>query len=714
MELTRDIDSVVGKVEFVNYPREEDEEEQRITKWRAFRISTKEFGPFGVSGIIGWRPKVNESLKLTRGNRPGRDDGYFLYQGKPSFRFKIAEHDIPVNERGVLHQVCEITLGIGPSTEQKIWDAKGDNWRDVTSDDVKISAGTLAKFHEAIQHIDSCKARTEAIAFLLDIGCTDNMAAAAWDKWQEDTISKVQANPYILSRLMHYGFSEIDTRIAPRFGITKDDARRVSACTKYTLNQLCDSATVAYWSVLCDKIISTIPDAAPSAIESTIRYMLQSGKLAAFDTNTPNPKVALAKNFNAEREIFNYVTNDSYSVWADINTENMDVTLDESQMEAVCHALSSRFCIINGGAGSGKTTIIRAIADSLGECDTEICAFAGKAAARLRERTHHHASTIHSMLFYKGEVLGFTRTSLRGVSVIVDEASMVNSELMAEIVKREPTRLILVGDEAQLPPVGAGSPFHDLIRLMPEAVSTLTTCYRNKEAVYQAAMAVRNAKMPVMFSQTEKELWEFRATGNDYQTHNAILKAVIDGQIDFSQDVVLVCRNGDSLDTFSAVLSLNVAIKQIVNPAARGDDRPLPRQLDAGDRVICTENDPDNDVWNGTTGRIDTFDVDGSMYVELDSPNSEGETSVMIEKKKVKNWSLAYALTVHKSQGSQYRKVYFVCLLRDTHMLLDRSMLYTAMTRATEECHAFGQLPAMRMAINKAEIKLTCLQEFFK
>ena len=105
------------------------------------------------------------------------------------------------------------------------------------------------------------------------------------------------------------------------------------------------------------------------------------------------------------------------------------------------------------------------------------------------------------------------------------------------------------------------------------------------------------------------------------------------------------------------------------------------------------------------------MDLSGGAYIELDFPTSEGKNEVYVEKAKLKNWSLAYALTVHKSQGSQYRKVFFVCLMRDTFMLLDRAMLYTAMTRAKEACYGLGQLQAFRTAINKADVKLTVIQE---
>jgi exodeoxyribonuclease V alpha subunit len=393
--------------------------------------------------------------------------------------------------------------------------------------------------------------------------------------------------------------------------------------------------------------------------------------------------------------------------------------LDSSQLAAVEAATTSRFSIINGGAGCGKTTIIRQVKDEVkarGE-PVLLCAFAGKAAARLKEATGEGAATIHRMLNYQGD-LGFTRPTLKGYTVILDEASMVSSDLMAEIVKREPKRLILVGDEAQLAPVGSGQPFHDLIRLRPDRVQTLTTCYRNAEAIFRAAAAIRVGNMPAVQEQTAEELWRVCATGGADETHAAILKAVRDGYIDFKQDVILCCRNGESADQKCAVDGLNRDLKDIVNPA-QGDEK-----INVGDRIINTKNNADLDIWNGTTGTVKAIDHGGAVWLTLDYPILDYVRSkpdapvyisdVLVTKDKVRYLSLAYALTTHKAQGSQYRRVVFVCLCRDQMTLLDRSMIYTAVTRARCECSVVGEYRALADGINTVRSKNTVLQELAK
>lgn len=393
--------------------------------------------------------------------------------------------------------------------------------------------------------------------------------------------------------------------------------------------------------------------------------------------------------------------------------------LDESQNAAVKAAMQNRFCIINGGAGVGKTTIIKRVAEKLearGE-NVELCAFAGKAAARIREATNHESQTIHRLLGYRGDY-GFTTKTLSSASVIVDEASMIPSSLLYEIVKRNPARLVLVGDEAQLPPVGSGQPFHDTIRFCPDKVYTLTKSYRNSEAVYAAAMQIRVGQIPQMESRSANEYFKFTNCNTPEKVHKHILDCVRNGEVDFDQDIILCCRNGTGENAPASVKTMNKDIKDIVNPGER--------RIGEGDRIINSKNCPELDVWNGTTGSAQRFDVSGAMYVFLDYPAIDysrmaigGEyahtSSVMINKMNVQDWDLAYALTTHKSQGSQYRKVFFVCLNRDLYSgLLTRSMLYTAVTRAKAECHVIGEYSAFQKAIQSTPDKKTILQYLFK
>ena len=391
--------------------------------------------------------------------------------------------------------------------------------------------------------------------------------------------------------------------------------------------------------------------------------------------------------------------------------------LDASQLSAVAAAAETNISIITGGAGTGKTTIIKAIATTLearGE-KVSLCAFAGKAAARIREACDHPASTIHSLLGYNGKQ--FLSGDLINDSIIIDEASMVDSMLLAEITRRKPKRLILVGDPAQLPPVGRGQPFHDLITLRPDIVSSLTTCYRATEAVFQAASTIREGGRPKPRAKSDQEKWTMRNTGSPAQTQAVILDWISKGLIDFEQDIILCARNGKDDQDPCTIRGLNKAIVDLISPRSENT------KFVVGDRVINGKNLPALDVWNGMTGTIHAIDEDGGIWVNTDVPvvnhsavgasaSNESYTSHVLFTKGIKrHLSLAYALTVHKSQGSQYRNVLITCFCRDGWGLLDRSLLYTAVTRTKSACCVIGELVAVWGAIDKQNHKNTVIQE---
>lgn len=388
---------------------------------------------------------------------------------------------------------------------------------------------------------------------------------------------------------------------------------------------------------------------------------------------------------------------------------------DASQQRAIDRATSSRVSIITGGAGSGKTTLIKAITETL-ETNGEtvaLAAFAGKAAARVREACQHPASTIHRMLGYDGK--RFNAGDLRDTSVILDESSMIDSQLMAEIVTRNPRRLILVGDQAQLPPVGRGQPFHDLIAMRPDLVSTLTTCYRATEAVFQAASTIRGGGRPPMCLTTPGEHWEIRNTGDRARTQAQILEWVTADGWDFERDILLVARNGESNADPCTVRGLNAAITDALAP------RDTKTRLVVGDRVMNTKNMPDLDVWNGTTGTVHAVDQDGGIWVRTDVPvinvaattderNPKYTSHVLFGKDRRGALQLAYAVTVHKSQGSQFRNVIVACFDSDTWGLLDRSLLYTGVTRTQSTCVVVGQASAVWRAVDLVHNKQTVMQ----
>tara|TARA_R110000822_G_scaffold113667_4_gene244897 strand:- start:87 stop:1256 length:1170 start_codon:yes stop_codon:yes gene_type:complete len=382
---------------------------------------------------------------------------------------------------------------------------------------------------------------------------------------------------------------------------------------------------------------------------------------------------------------------------------------DQTQKDAIASALTSKFSIINGGAGVGKTSIAKEIAEQTK--GATLCAPTGKAAARLREATGRDSRTIHALLGYNGK--HFSCKSLSGMHIIVDESSMVDSWLMASIIECNPKSLTLIGDEAQLFPVGAGAPFHNLIEFRPECVSNLTTCYRSSEAVCDAGNKVRAGEFPGYSNVSKEESWTFAKAENPLAAEKIITDMVEAGEIDFSQDIIICPKNG-ALDRESGkypectVNGLNPRLLGIVNPHDHGEKFAI------HDRVICTKNFAEEDVWNGTTGTITAVDHNNAIWVKTDTPTRDGDGELRAEVRFTPEMTRAtqhaYALTIHKAQGSQYRKVIVVCMKRD-QIMLSRPLLYTAITRAQKECVVVGDRWAFDKALGNMPKRQTVMRE---
>jgi len=384
--------------------------------------------------------------------------------------------------------------------------------------------------------------------------------------------------------------------------------------------------------------------------------------------------------------------------------------LNEDQKKAIEMACQKKFSLITGGAGTGKTTIIKQICQNI-NMDVRLCAPTGKAAARLREASGINASTIHSllMLFQQGDKK-FSK-KLHKCAVIVDESSMVDSWLMSEIIQSEPEKIILIGDSSQLFPVGYGAPFHDLIEIRPDIVTELKICYRNKEAVNKASNMIRIGEIPSNNMQSENEKWTFQQERNPESVQEQIVEWVKSGVIDFDQDIVIVPKNGNKNDEGAyqpcTVKGLNQAIMNAINPHRK-------KKFCVGDRVMCLKNFSAKDVWNGTTGKIKAIEHKGDIWVTTDTPviDDQGDytNEVLFDSEMRDNLTHAYAITCHKSQGSQYRNVIFVALQRDK-MMLERSLIYTAVTRTKKNCLIIGDNYAFSEGIKNRVERKTILKQ---
>jgi len=366
--------------------------------------------------------------------------------------------------------------------------------------------------------------------------------------------------------------------------------------------------------------------------------------------------------------------------------ERARVVLDPTQRRAVELVCSAPVGIVTGGPGTGKSTCLEQAVDQL-ERSHRTYALAsptGKAAKRLAEATKRDACTLHRLLEYSPRLGGFGRNADEPLDqdvVIVDESSMLDIELMAALcaaIDTRRTRLILVGDADQLPPVGAGQPFADMVRAGIVPVVRLGTLHRSAADswIHTAAQCMLrghgfslDAMHDFRFAECTDPAWILP------KVRRLCLEAFPRGGPRGEAQVLIPQRPG-----VAGVDAANVQLQAALNPpppTAAGHRDPTPGDLRAGDRVIQTKNNYDLGVYNGEVGRVLSVDAaTGAAVVEYPDHGALAYTGAQAAA-----LQLAYALTVHKTQGSEYPWTIVVCHSTHTYML-SRQLLYTAITRA--------------------------------
>lgn len=418
----------------------------------------------------------------------------------------------------------------------------------------------------------------------------------------------------------------------------------------------------------------------------------------------------------------------------------MTLVLDESQERAVSAAMTAQFMVISGGPGVGKTTTLRALLDRLDAARTQdptspsyydapeylLASPTGKAARRLSEATGRPARTIHRLLGYH-PLQGWRHNRLEPIEaklVVVDEASMLDTELagaLLDAIDPGTTRLLLVGDADQLPSVGPGRVFGDLIDSGRIPVARLTTLHRAAQEswICRNAPVVLRGQVPELLAPAAGDFRWVEENAVDRLTERVValvtreIPAMAKGLPVTSADIQVLSPQRTGV---AGVDALNAALQRAINPrdpraaweTGSGDDGTGPHARGAiarmaiGDRVIQTHNDYTLGVMNGETGTVLSFDKsptpDGKSQ-EMMLVQFEGhERPVGFNRYAAKDLRLAYALTVHKSQGSEFAWVVVIAHTTHTRML-SRQILYTAITRAKRGVVIVGDAEALKRAV---------------
>ncbi len=615
--------------------------------------------------------------------------------------------------------------GVGPQMAKRLVKAFGPDVFEVIENEperLREVPGIGAKRAESlVKGFREQRAVRDIMVFLQTHGLGTARAARIYRTYGPDAATLLSDDPYRLARdIRGIGFRIADG-IGRSLGKDREGLPRARAGLGYVLEQ---ARGAGHCGLPREDLLEQAQELlkVPEAIlEQALTEELQARRLAAARLGGRDaiflPQLLVAERFIAQR--LGELLRGAPPPWADIDApralawveKQLDVTLAPSQRAAVETCLGSRVSVITGGPGVGKTTLVNAVLRILSarRVRCELCAPTGRAAKRLAESTGHSARTIHRLLEIDPASGAFRRDRQRPLDcnlLVVDESSMVDVELMAALLEALPAEgsLLLIGDADQLPSVGPGQVLRDLIESGALPVARLREIFRQAgdSRIVRNAHRVNRGLLPELAARPGELSDFYFAPAEDAEDGQRKVVEIVAGRIgrrfglDPVRDVqVLSPMNRGPL----GVRTLNVTLQAVLNPPPASGAVEVERQgwkYRAGDKVMQTENDYEREVFNGDVGRIVSVDPGAEqMIIAFDG------RPVMYRFSDLDRLMLAYAVTVHKSQGSEYPAV--VIPMSSHHfVMLRRNLLYTALTRGRKLVVVVGQRWALQKAVEEA------------
>ena len=550
----------------------------------------------------------------------------------------------------------------------------------------------------------------DIMVFLQGNGVSSTYAAKIYKTYGKESIEKVQDNPYCLADdIWGIGFKTADS-IAQKLGYTNNDPRRCRSGILYTLSKLSEDGHVYSGREQLLKSAKELLQADEEPITAALDEMIEKEDLV-----TDEDAIFLPPFYYAECGVANKLkrlleTGTGNLFEGTVNIEAIvrktRIQYDEVQVAAIRQAVQSKVMVLTGGPGTGKTTTTLGIIAALESIGQRILLAAptGRAAKRMSEATGKEAKTIHRLLEYN-PAEGYGRNDenpLEGGVLIVDESSMIDVILMNSLLKAIPLtmRLILVGDIDQLPSVGAGNVLRDIIDSGKIPVVRLTRIFRQAQTsrIITNAHRINQGLFPDISNGRNTDF--FFIPKEDPEQAAAEIVNIVRNRIPkayhiSTNDIQVLAPMQRSV---VGAASLNIALQEAINPIGESLSRGGFKYRQ-GDRVMQIRNNYDKDTYNGDIGIIEQVDMeDRSLKVRFE------EKLVEYEDNELDELTLAYATTIHKSQGSEY-PVVVIPLLMTHFVMLQRNLVYTGITRAKKICIIVGTTKALAYSIHNMVVQ---------
>lgn len=608
-----------------------------------------------------------------------------------------------------------LVKGIGPAYAKAIVSRFGLETIDVIENDIerllevpRLGKKRMEKIRESWEKQKDIK---EVMVFLQGHGVSTAFAAKIYRKYEKESIAKVKENPYQLADdIWGIGFKTADS-IASKMGYEKNDPRRCRSGILYTLNELAEEGHVyAEPEQLVEAAVKLL-EAEETPVRQALASMMEAKDVIADNEMIYLPPFYHAENGSAKR-LQSLLSDTSFfnsdiaaEPEAEYGSKSGSIVYDEIQQAAIQKALDSKVMVLTGGPGTGKTTTTQGIiaAFKARHMSILLAAPTGRAAKRMTEATGMEAKTIHRLLEYN-PMDGYKRNDenpLEGDALIVDECSMIDILLFYNLMKAIPSnmRLILVGDIDQLPSVGAGNVLRDIIDSQQIPVVRLTRIFRQAQSsrIVMNAHAINAGQFPNIKNGLDTDFFFINQEDADEMV-KLIIGLVRDrlpkkyGYPPKEVQVLTPMQRG----TVGAG-NLNIELQNALNPTGPSLTRGG-YTFRQGDKVMQIRNNYDKNVFNGDIGYISAVDTnERTLTVTFDSRLVEYDITELDE------IVLAYAVTIHKSQGSEFPVVVMPVTMKH-FVMLQRNLIYTGITRAKKICVLVGTTRALAYAIRNQTV----------
>jgi exodeoxyribonuclease V alpha subunit len=652
------------------------------------------------------------------------------------FRVDTLEVQAPTTVEGIRSWLNSGWIkGIGPLLTERILRRFGTDTFSVIEQDperlTEVEGMGAARARSINEQWKSMAAYRQIMSFLQENGISGVHAQKLFNTYGSEAIQVIRDSPYRLAvEVDGIGFGTAD-RIAQNLGVDPGDPERARACVRHMMAEAAAEGHLYLHEQDLAEQIPALFDLEEAVVSGAIESLVEEGELALeeipaesgrrlYSRNLLDAETAIAHRLSALMAVPVEPLPAGSGHPAEVR-KKLAVRLTHEQQEALEVVLGNRVAIITGGPGTGKTTLIRAMSTLFRGFGTRICLAAptGRAARRLAEIAGTTAHTIHKLLAYNFDDHFFGRNENNPIDadlLIIDEASMVDAALMHRLLNAVSltSRLVIVGDAFQLPPVGPGNVLSDLIESNTIPVARLTTIFRQaaESRITLNAHCVRQGEMPELTAFAE----EPPADAEFFFWEESDLEAVAD-------KICYLCAEwlpaAYGLDPFSDVqvlspihkgvagtIDLNQRLQALLNPHGTVISG-ISQTFRPGDKVMHLKNNYRKEVYNGDIGRIHEIHPPLSgLCVDFDGRLVEYAAEELAE------LALGYAISVHKSQGSEYPVI--LCPLTTRHyVMLQRHLLYTAITRARSLVVLVGSIQALRIAVsnNRPEMRLSGLCE---